>query len=94
VTQTEGSWINDEYMAAEPVEGVPFEAEAAFLEIPVCVSVVCVVVHLLQVAHQLKVWVSVFFVVEEPGAGGVERHPGFLSCLLRSPLRCWGRCER
>lgn len=58
VIQTEGSWIKDEeYMAAEPVVELLEPLEAAFLEIPVCVSVVCVVVYLLQVAHQLKVWV-------------------------------------
>jgi hypothetical protein len=47
---------------------VEYPLEEAFLEIPVCVSVECVVVHLLQVAHQLNVWVSVFFVVDAPGA--------------------------
>jgi hypothetical protein len=67
--------------------------EAASLEMLVCVSVVCVVVHLVQAAHQLNVRVSVFLVVDAPGAGGVERHPCFLSCLLRLALQCCGRWE-
>ncbi|KAI2498859.1 hypothetical protein MHU86_15608 [Fragilaria crotonensis] len=37
----------------------------------------------LQEAHQLNVWVSVFFVVGAPAAGGVERQPG-----LRDALTC------
>ena len=55
--------------------------EEAFLETPVCVSVVRVVVHLLQVAHQLNVWVSVFFVVDAPG-GGWSGTPSWLSLLF------------
>ena len=80
-------------MAAEAVAGEPF---VALRDTPVWVSVVCVVVHLLQVAHQLKVCVSVFFVVGAPAAGGVERQPGFrvaLSLPVRG-LRCGGRWER
>ena len=50
--------------------------EVLLREMPVCVSVVCVVVHLLHVAHQLNVCVSVFLVVGAPAAAGVERHPG------------------
>jgi hypothetical protein len=79
-------------MAVELVAEDPIET--AFCKTPVCVSVVCVIVHLLHVAHQLNVWVSVFLVVDAPAAGGVERHPGLRATLLRRGRFPWFRCER
>ncbi len=79
-------------MAVELVAKDPLET--VFRETPVCVLVVCVVVHLLLVSYQLNVWVSVFLVVDTPAAGGVERHPGLRATLLWRGRFPWFHCER